>query len=222
MCVFLCVLGLSAFTAVVFGIMSQVLPTATNESLFAETGPFERASPWFWLGLGVLIVLVFRRATPGVVAGVVLSLAAAAREWDLHKFFTGYSVLKPGFYTHAEYPLHQQAIAGVLVLAALASGFYLLRLVWKLRPWASSPRPAWLYALVFACFMLVFTKALDRAPAVIRGDLGVQLPVRVDLLMSAWEEGLEMLLAVYFAGVVLSYDALTGSAHYHHRASSAR
>lgn len=218
--VFLCVLGLSAFTAVICGIMSQVLPVATNDSLFAEAGPFERASPWFWIGLSVLIVLVFRRATPGVASGVVLSLAAAAREWDMHKSFTGYSVLKPGFYTPTEHPFHQQIIAGVLVVAVLASAFYLVRLVWKLRPWASSPRPAWLFALAFACFMLVFTKVLDRAPAIIREDLGVELPVRIDLLMAAWEEGLEMLLAVYFAGVVLSYASLTDSAHYHSRASS--
>lgn len=215
------VFGLCVVGAVIFAAISQTMSPETNVTLFAETGPFEQASPWLWLGLAVLIVAVFRRASRGVIAGVILSVAAAAREWDMHKSFTGYSVLKPGFYTTTEYPLHQQAIAGVIVLAILASGAYLAWLFWKLRPWMSSPRPAWLFALALAIFMVGFTKVLDRAPAIIRNDFGIHLPERLDLLMGAWEEGLEMLLAVFFAVVVLAYAMLTRTPHQRPRLSAA-
>lgn len=215
------VLWLCVVAAVLFAAISQTMSPETNVAMFAETGPFEQASPWLWLGLAVLIVAVFRRATRGVFAGVILSVAAAAREWDMHKSFTGYSVLKPGFYTTTEYPLHQQIIAGVIVLAIFASAAYLVWLLWKLRPWMSSPRPAWLFALALAVFMVGFTKVLDRAPAIIRNDFGIDLHERLILLMGAWEEGLELLLAVFFAVIVLAYRTLMRAPHYQSRLSGA-
>lgn len=206
--VFVGVLALTGVAAALLGAVSQIVTPEQSRAMFYETGPFERASPWFWLGLAVLIVAVFRRATPGVLSGVVLSVASAAREWDLHLSLTGYSVLKPAFYTKDQYPLWQKALAGAAVLAIAASVFFLLRIVWRQRPWRATPKPAWAWALVFAMFMLVFTKVLDRAPAVLRNDVGLDLPERLLLLMSAWEEGLEMLLAAYFGGVALAFEAM--------------
>lgn len=209
--VFLCVAGFSLVAAVVFAIMSQALPTRTNERLFAETGPFEQASPWLWLALGAVVVATYRRATPGVVAGVIVCLACAAREWDIHKSFTGYSVLKPGFYLSREYALSHQIIAGTAVVALGVSALILLHKLWRLRPWASRPRPAWFFALAYAFLMLVLTKVLDRTPAILRDDFGFELPEKVRMLMAAWEEGMEMLLPVFFAGLVLSFAVLMRS-----------
>ncbi len=202
------VLTLTGVAAALLAAASQALPPDRSRALFYETGPFERASPWLWLGLAALIVVVFRRRTGGVVAGVVVSVASAAREWDLHMSMTGYSMLKPAFYGKAQYPLWQKALAGAAVLAVAVSLFVLARIVWRERPWRASPRPAWAWALVFAAGMLVLTKLFDRAPAVLRNDVGVDVGERLLLLMSAWEEGLEMLLAVYFGGVTLAYAAL--------------
>ena len=206
--VFVGVLALCAVFALVLGVLSQVLPPDKSRALFYETGPFERASPWLWLGLAVLIVAVFRRASWGVLSGVVLSVASAAREWDLHLSLTGYSVLKPAFYGKDQYPFWQKGLAGAAVLAMFISLFFLVRIVWRDRPWRARPKPAWAWALVFAIAMLVLTKLFDRAPAVLRNDFGIEVNERLVLLMSAWEEGLEMLLAVYFGGVALAYAAL--------------
>jgi hypothetical protein len=201
-------------TSVTLAIVSQMFPAWALGLAFSEQGLFERLSPWFWVGLAVLIPLVHPKLTPGVAAGVILSLAAAAREIDLHKTATGYSVLKPGFYTHSEYPFHQQLIAGTLVLLVLASAVYLCFRVWKLRPWMSATRPAWLFALVFAVIMLLATKILDRAPDLLADILGRKFPIRIAVAMFAWEEGLEMLLAMAFAAVVISFATMVRSGYH--------
>ena len=212
--VFLGVVGLTLAAALVLAGVSQLVEPAVNHRLFAETGPFEQISPWLWILLALLIPAAHPKPTPGVAAGVIVSLAAAAREWDMHSAFTGYSVLKPGFYTTTEHPLPQQLLAGVIVLAVLAGGFYLLYRFVALRPWMKSPRPAWLFALLFAAFMLAATKVLDRTPGILSGDFGYTLPERALLLFTALEEGLEMLLPVFFAGVVLAHAALIRQAHH--------
>ena len=212
--VFLTVVGITLIAAIVFALLSQTLSPTTNIRLFAETGPFEELSPWLWLLLGASIVAVHRKLTPGVAAGVVLCVACAAREWDWHKSFTGYSVLKPGFYLTTEHPLTHQILAGAAVLAVGASAAILLYKFISLRPWASSPRPAWLLALLFAVFMLALTKVLDRTPGILRGDFGIELAGPVLLLFGALEEGLEMLLPLYFAGLVLAFAVLMRTGHH--------
>lgn len=200
--------------SVTLAIVSQMFPAWALALAFSERGLFERLSPWLWGGLALLIPLIHLKLTLGVAAGMILSFAAAAREIDLHKTATGYSVLKPGFYTHSEYPFHQQLIAGTLVLMAIASAVYLTRRVWKLRPWMSATRPAWLFALLFAMFMLVATKGLDRAPDLIADTFGLRLPGRLAVIMFAWEEGLEMLLAVAFAAVAISFACMVRSGYH--------
>ncbi len=200
--------------SVTLAIVSQMFPAWALALAFSERGLFERLSPWLWAGLALLIPLVHLKLSLGVAAGMILSIAAAAREIDLHKTATGYSVLKPGFYTHSEYPLHQQLIAGTLVLMAIASALYLTRLVWKLRPWMSATWPAWLFALLFAMFMLVATKGLDRAPDLIADTFGLRLPGRLAVIMFAWEEGLKMLLALAFAAVVICFACMVRSGYH--------
>lgn len=208
------VIGLTAAAAGVLALLSQTLSVRTNLRLFAESGPFERLSPWLWLLLAAVIVGAYRRMSPGVIAGVIVCLACAAREWDMHKSFTGYSVLKPGFYMTTEHPLSHQLVAGLIVLALGASVVILLCKLVRLRPWVSSPRPAWLQALGFAVIMLALTKVLDRTPGILRGDFGIELAGRALLLFGALEEGLEMLLPLYFAGLVLSFAVLMRTGHH--------
>lgn len=202
--------ALCLVAAVALAISSQALDPETARRVFAETGPFESASPWLWATLGVLIGVVFRRPALGVLAGIALSLACAARELDLHKSITGYSVLKPGFYLSSEHALHHQIVAGAAVVALLAAALVLAGRVRALRPWRRLDA-AWVWGFGFALLMFVTTKALDRAPSILHEDFGVVLSDRVRLLATALEEGLEMLVPVFFAAAVLAYAAATGS-----------
>ena len=188
--------------------VSQGLEHEVNDRLFAETGPFEMMSPWLWLGLAALIPLTFRRVSLPIVSGSVICVACAAREWDMHKSITGYSVLKPKFYLRSEFELHHQIIAGLAVAALGASVFFLVQHLLRVRPRRLRPVPMWVLGMTMGVGMLVLTKVFDRAPKVLSEDFGIQLGEPQLSLMMAFEEGLEMLMPVAFAAMVLAYAAL--------------
>ena len=205
---------LAVVAATAVSVLALGLPQSRTTTLFEETGPFEQASPWLWLALALFIALVFRRPTLEVAAGMILAVAAAAREWDWHVAFTGYSMLKPPFYYREGEPL-ERVIAGGIMLLVFASVVVLVARLIHLRPW-KRPRPWWAFALGFAFFMLVFTKAVDRAPGILRDDLGVDLTDGVRLICYAIEEGLEMMLPLFFAAHTLAlarWHKAVGRAH---------
>jgi len=195
---------LAAVTSAMLVTLALVVPPETVAPWFEETGPFERASPWLWIALALWIALVFRKPTISVAAGMVVALAAAAREWDWHVAFTEYSVLKPPFYYRGEHALHHQIIAGAIVLAVLVAATILLARLLRLKPW-SRPIAWWVLTLLFAFGMLVFTKAIDRAPAILAENLGVDLGPRMRQVFYAIEEGMEMVLPVFFAAQALAH-----------------
>ena len=188
--------------ATAVSVMALVLSPSEAGPLFEETGPFEQASPWLWLAFALWIPLVFRKPTLEVAAGMIVAVAAAAREWDWHIRFTGYSMLKPPYY-YREGDTLGRIIAGAIMLLVIASVVVLVARLIHLRPWRR-PWPWWVFALGFAFGMLVFTKAVDRAPAILRDDLGFDLPERVRLVFYAIEEGLEMMLPIFFAAHALA------------------
>lgn len=196
---------LTGLVVVVLLVISQMISHESAEAMFAETGRVERASEWLWLLLAATLLVLLRPWTMAVWGGVVLCLFGAAREADLHKELTGYSVLKPGFYLDSAYPLGQQLIAGAIVLLVLASaGVVCWRLVGKLRS-MGRPIPAWVYGVVFTVGVLVGSKVLDRSPAILREDFSVEVPERVLSAGLALEEGLEAWLPMLILGVVLCY-----------------
>ncbi|MFI4915289.1 MAG: hypothetical protein ACIAS6_02130 [Phycisphaerales bacterium JB060] len=196
-------IALVAATAVT--VLALALPPETSTPLFEETGPFEQASPWLWLALALFIPLAFRSKAHTVAAGMIIACAAAAREWDWHIAFTDYSMLKPPFYYREGSPL-EVAIAGAVMVLVIASVVVLVARLVQLKPW-KRPLPWWVLALGFAFFMLVFTKVVDRAPAILRDDLGLidldEHP-RIRVVCYAIEEGLEMLLPVFFGAYALA------------------
>lgn len=197
--------GVILFTAmVVLTGLSQLLPSTIESQYFDESGPFEQVTPWLWILLCLTILTAFRVLSLPVLAAVILSLACAAREWDMHKAFTGYSVLKPGFYLSSEHALHHQLIAGPLVLLVMLSCVILIRLLWIQRPRRGRPLPPWTLALLIACGLMVFTKILDRSPNIIQKDLEFSLPEWLLSLSKVWEEGLEVFLPVAFGALVLT------------------
>lgn len=184
--------------------VSFALPVQTVERLFSETGPIERGSAYLWIGLGAL-ALAATRPTAGSVAGAVVSLACAAREMDLHRSFTGYSVLKPRFYFMGDQPLSHRALAGLAVLTLAGAGSVLAARVvptlWRLR----SSLPAWGITTVVGLATLVGSKALDRAPMIIEDALGIAALPRTHAVVHAVEEGYESILPVIFGIAVLQH-----------------
>lgn len=177
-------------------------------SLFSEEGPIERGSEVLWLGLGACILVWLRPPTLPVIAGVLVCLACAAREADFHKRFTGYSVLKFGFYLDGGFPLSHRMLAGALVgLLALSTLILLLRLA-ELAREQGRPAPAWLKVAVIGLVTLVITKVMDRSPKLLEEEAGILLPVRALGAVAAVEEGLESVLPVVFGVAVLSYRRL--------------
>lgn len=186
-------------------VLALALPESRTATLFEETGPFEQSSPWLWLAFALWIPLVFRKPTRTVAAGMIIAIAAAAREWDWHIAFTDYSVLKPPFYYREGSPLEVMLAGGVMVLVIASVVILIARLI-QLKPW-KRPLPWWVLALGFAFFMLAFTKIIDRTPAILRDDLGLidlDEHARVRMIFYAIEEGLEMLLPLFFGAHALA------------------
>lgn len=191
---------LAVVATTALSVMALLMTPSEAGPLFEETGPFEQASPWLWLALALWIPLVFRKPTLEVAAGMIVAVAAAAREWDWHVAFTGYSMLKPPFY-YREGDTLERIIAGGIMLLVIASVVVLVARLIHLRPW-KRPLPWWVFALGFAFGMLVFTKAVDRLPAILRDDLGLinlDEHASVRMVFYAIEEGLEMMLPIFFA-----------------------
>src|SRR5690606_27324264 len=114
-----------------------------------------------------------------------------ARELDLHKAFTGTSVLKVSFYLGPA-PLAHKLVALGAVGVVLAAVLYLLarhgRSVWRgLR----QGHPAATTVAVFAATMVV-AKIVDRSRMVLLEDFGVALGSSATALFIALEEALEL------------------------------
>ncbi|NRA57345.1 MAG: hypothetical protein HRU13_04420 [Phycisphaerales bacterium] len=213
---FLGSVALALISATVLITLGLALPEERTQALFDESGPFEQASPWLWITLSLWIPLVFRKPTIGVAAGMVIALAAAAREWDWHVAFTGYSVLKPPFYYRSDHTifvdgveqaistgLPERILAAAIMLLVVASVAVLVSRLIALQPW-KRPWAWWVLALGFAFGMLVFTKVIDRAPALLDENLGITLGPRARQAFYAIEEGLEMMLPFFFAAHALA------------------
>lgn len=203
--VFAASLTLAVVMTTIVIVLAFALPMDQSERLFAETGPFEEASPWLWIILALSLPLIFRKLTLEVAAGMYLALAGAAREWEWHTAFTtdNYSMLKPPFYYREQFTIPERLIAGVIVLLIAASAVVLISRLIQLRAW-KRPWPWWVFALGLAFFMLVFTKAVDRTPGILETDFNIVLGDQLRVLCYAIEEGLEMLLPVFFGAHALA------------------
>lgn len=165
------------------------IPAPTLKALIVEGGPIERPTEWFYFAAAAL-AWVWRR--PGdawrtTLAISLVMLAFGAREMDLHKHWTGTTMLRASFY-YSDAPLeHRLWSLAVVTVVAWAMG----SLVWRhARAVWSGVRRADTVCTSVAIFMatLVFTKALDRSINVLAEDFGVMVPAVTGGLISAWEE----------------------------------
>jgi hypothetical protein len=187
-----------AFAAIALVLAAIFLPDASFASLFEENGPIEWLSVAGWLVVSLVFVrAALQGAGPVAWLGAVLTLAAALREADLHKVLTGYSVLKVSFYTGAGFAIWQKLLAAFVVIPAAVA---MVALSWMLlRRLLGGGLRHWSVRLVLVAIgLLVFSKLLDRTPAVMFEWFGVQFSPLMLRLMLAFEEGIETLLPFAF------------------------
>ena len=122
----------------------------------------------------------------------MLCLACAAREADWHKAFTGESFLKNSFYRDVARPMEEKLVCAVIALllvslllyaSCVTARFLFLRGGWRSRS------GGW---LLVGTVLLITGKVLDRLPAILSVDYGIELEPLLRLYAKAFEEGLEV------------------------------
>lgn len=175
-----------------------------------ERGPVERPTEVLYV-LVALGMWALRRPSDAFRLWLALSvtlLAFGMREMDLHKAWTGTSVLKVSFYLGPA-PLHHKLVAlPVLALVALAVGHLLLR--YSGTAWRAL-RQGHPVAITLACFVvtLVASKVFDRSIAILAEDYHLIVTPSIDSVVTALEEILELGLPVLAATGLLQHRALS-------------
>lgn len=181
---------------IAYTLLLALLPIALNERVFqwtfSEVGPFEQLSIAGWLGTAAVVLLRIRPLGMRAWAFALLCLAFAAREADWHKLFTGESFLKNSFYRDAARPFEEKLICGAIALFLVAlvlyAGLVIARFLFLQGGWRSRSG-AWLMA---GTALVVVGKLIDRLPAVLSVDYGIELGPLTRHYSAAFEEGLEM------------------------------
>lgn len=190
--------ALAVLVSLVWG---TTLPHDAVIALIHEDGPVESLTVLLYLLLALALWCVPRPGddTRPRAAITLLVLALAARELDLHKHFTGGSVLKVSFYLH-DAPLLHKLVALPILLVILATAAWLaLRYV---RPLWRDLRRGRPLAVTMAVFFatLVLTKLIDRSFAILAEDFGIVMSAGLDAVLSGMEEvgecSLPLILAV--------------------------
>ena len=180
-----------------FALLLASLPLLLDETsfhwTFSEAGPFERLSIAAWLATAAVVIVRIRPLGARAWAFALLCLVFAAREADWHKAFTGESFLKNSFYRDVARPFEERLMAGavaiLLVALLLYAGFVIARFLFLRGGWRSRSG-AWLMA---GTALVLIGKVLDRLPATLSVDYGIELGPMVQLYATAFEEGLEMI-----------------------------
>lgn len=167
--------------------------------LFSEEGPIEKASIVFWIFAAIVVLVRTRPLGANAWAFALLFAIFAAREADLHRAFTADSMFKSAYYRHVPASFAEKLVAGIVAIAIILLLVRVLwisiRFLWHERGWRTRCG-AWLLA---GLVLLVFTKVLDRTPAVLADDFGIRISPLLKMYADAFEEGLEAVLPLMFA-----------------------
>ena len=188
------------------------LPPDGVQLLMDEGGPFQRPTELLYFAVAIAIaLLLWGRIGPAVwVALCVTFVAFGAREMDLHKHFTGASVLKLSFYSSAA-PMQQRLVAAAFVIPILfAVGFLVFRFA---RSWWRALRRREPLATTVACFILtmIVSKMFDRSVSILEDDYGIVASASAHALVSALEEIMELSLPLIAAWGVLQSRRLVSA-----------
>lgn len=169
------------------------LPGAEVGRLTTESGPVERATQWLYFVMAAVFAFGARLGGSAKTraALVVMMLAFGAREMDLHKHWTGQSVLKLSFYLGSA-PAHQKVVA-LALLAAIALALVTLLRRHGVEVWRGLRvgRPVSTTVVIFVVTMVI-TKILDRSVNTLAEDFGVLTPPSIGVLVGALEEIMEL------------------------------
>jgi len=176
------------------------MPPEVVERFMGETGPVERltAASYVACALAIWVARVPGDDPRTSAAAAVMLLAFAARELDWHRTFTGTSVLRVSWYGGPASLGAKWLAACVLVAVLLALAWLLLRharAIW--RGWRER-RPLAVTMVLFAATLLL-AKSLDRSVAILIEDFGVPVSLSWKALRTAFEEWLELALALLVA-----------------------
>ena len=193
------VLVLVAAYAAMLALLPFTLAPGTFDAAFAETGPFERLSLLAWIAAAAVIVVRVRPYRTTAAAFTVLYLLFAAREADLHKYFTTSSISKLNYYRDGSIALSERVVAAIVAIAILCLIVYAAYVVVRFltaRRGLSTRAGVW---LLLGAGLLVFGKALDRSAAVLTEIFHVVRPQWLIGLTDSFEEGLELATPVLLA-----------------------
>lgn len=181
----------TAGAAALFAILAT---RATVLGVMTEEGPIEWLTARLYFFAAGSVWLMRSESVPvrvRVMLTIVL-LAFAGREMDLHKAFTGISVLRLSFY-FGEVPIGQR-IGSAAVLAPVAVS--LLGIARWTGPLVARLRRQEAAAVTVATFVgaLVLAKIADRTVNVLAEDFSIRIAPRLQGVFLAVEEVLELCL----------------------------
>jgi len=176
-----------------------LLPTDAVFAIMSEGAGVESATVVFYLIAAAAVALL---RPPSINRGVaimltIVLLAFAARELDLHKSFTGMSMLRVSFYLDGGPLLPKVACLAVLLPVAASMLGLAARTHDVLRGVRRGEPAAWT-ALTFVV-ALILTKVADRSINILSDDFAVQAPRYVAAAVLSLEEVVEMCLPVLAA-----------------------
>ncbi|PWG63115.1 hypothetical protein [Sediminicurvatus halobius] len=174
------------------------LDAGVRSRIFAESGPFETASEWFWFALAVACLWLLRATPRGGIALGLAALLAGLREAEMHKALTADSIFKTNYYLDSAAPLWEKALGGAVALGAIGLVVYLGVRAWRLLLREGNWRTPWGLVVAVGALALPVLKVIDRAPALLVQHFGLALPAAIKDVMGSVEEGVEMALPLLF------------------------
>lgn len=176
--------------------MGLVFPLDFVIPFTSEEGPVEVANAMLF-GVSLAAMVCYRNVLGSWKVGLamaVLIIACAARELDLHRYWTqGESALKVSFMLGSA-PVHQRLTTVLVVVCVLAAIAYFAvghgRALWR----HIRQRDALGIAVASFVGAAVVSKIFDRSGSILVEDFGVDLPLKIRALTVSVEEFLEMSL----------------------------
>ena len=203
---FLWLLGALALATVC---LVLIVDRETAWTLFQESELVENTTVVCY-GLAMIVMLAWARGgLPFRLHTAVALGVLAARELDLHKAFTAESTLRLSYYTSDLDPLDTRIVAGIVVgtahLLLIAMVLYGKRLWRALRAGRADA-----YSVLAAVMFLPLSKAIDKAPNVIRDLLGRELTEAEFRPFRMVEETVEMAIPLLVILAVAQFNASSG------------
>lgn len=181
------------------------LGTSSREWLYeSEQSVIERTSLVLWLVDALALPFLLGGIGLSVISGMVLCLAAAAREADLHGGLTGMSVLKIRYYIEPAHSIGARLLAAAVVLAVVAAFVMVAIHVFRRAAQTGGWRQRWVQVAVGAFVVGVLAKLVDSTPAPLM-KAGVEIPLTLREMLGALEEHLELLLPMLVIAAVAVY-----------------